>query len=246
MEAVVVLACIAMEVLEGRSPQEMLHEPERLPLAVIVDIAAQVADALDHAQRFGIVHRDVKPANIVVSAAGPAPEIQNGPEHLFLSACQAPEVPDAKRWHDLSEQALMAELRQVPGFPAEVLEHAELMRLVLPAIRADAAVTETYVYRPAEPLDVPFTVFASERDELVPRPSVDPWRDHTRAAFELHLVDGSPVHSGAGAPDNPGHRREAKRRRGDKMITTTTPVSRPARCARTRAGTWSSTSSLAA
>lgn len=112
------------------------------------------------------------------------------PQHLFLSACHAPEIPDAKRWHDLGEQALMAELRQVPGFPAAVLEHAGLMQLVLPAIRADAAVTETYVYRPAEPLDVPFSVFASEQDELIPRPAVDPWRGHTRAAFELYLIEG--------------------------------------------------------
>ena len=125
---------------------------------------------------------------------------QMAPEHLFLSACQAPEVPDAKRWHDLSEQALMAELRQVTGFPAEALEHEELMRLVLPTIRADAAVTETYVYRPAEPLDVPFTVFASERDEIVPRPAVDPWRDHTSAAFELHLVDGHHLYIQEQAP----------------------------------------------
>lgn len=115
---------------------------------------------------------------------------QMAPQHLFISACHAPEIPDAKHWHDLSEPELMAQMRQVPGFPAEVLEHAELMQLVLPVIRADAAVTETYVYRPAEPLDVPFTLFASERDELIPRASVDPWRDHTRAAFELNLVEG--------------------------------------------------------
>lgn len=112
------------------------------------------------------------------------------PLHLFISACHAPEIPDAKRWHDLGEQELMAEMRKVPGFPAEVLEHAELMQLVLPVIRADAAITETYVYRPAEPLDVPLTLFASETDELIPRDSVDPWRNHTRAAFELNLVEG--------------------------------------------------------
>jgi surfactin synthase thioesterase subunit len=122
------------------------------------------------------------------------------PQHLFISACHAPEFPDAKRWHDLSEQELMAEMRQVPGFPAEVLEHAELMRIVLPVIRADAEVTETYAYRPAEPLEIPFTVFASERDELIPRPSVDPWRAHTRAAFELYLVEGHHLYIQEQAP----------------------------------------------
>ena len=75
------VAYIAMEVLEGRSLQQMLREG-RLPLASIVDIAAQVADALDHAQRFGIVHRDVKPANIMVSASGRAKLTDFGVAHV--------------------------------------------------------------------------------------------------------------------------------------------------------------------
>ena len=75
------VAYIAMEVLEGRSLQQMLREG-RLPLASIVAIAAQVADALDHAQRFGIVHRDVKPANIMVSATGRAKLTDFGVAHV--------------------------------------------------------------------------------------------------------------------------------------------------------------------
>jgi protein kinase-like protein len=80
------VAYIAMEVLEGRSLQQMLRDPGRLPLASIVNIAAQVADALDHAQRFGIVHRDVKPANIMVSAAGRAKLTDFGVAHVPSSS----------------------------------------------------------------------------------------------------------------------------------------------------------------
>ena len=80
------VAYIAMEVLEGRSLQQMLREAGRLPLASIVNIAAQVADALDHAQRFGIVHRDVKPANIMVSAAGRAKLTDFGVAHVPSSS----------------------------------------------------------------------------------------------------------------------------------------------------------------
>ena len=63
---------IAMELLEGKSLQQMLREPGRLPFPTVAEIAAQVAEALDHAQQLGIVHRDVKPANIVVSDSGRA------------------------------------------------------------------------------------------------------------------------------------------------------------------------------
>ena len=64
------VAYIAMELLEGRSLQQMLRAQPRLPFALAADIAAQVADALDHAQQYRIVHRDVKPANVMVAPSG--------------------------------------------------------------------------------------------------------------------------------------------------------------------------------
>ena len=65
-------AYIAMELLAGRSLAQMLKDPQPMAFAQAAELAAQVADALDHAQRFSIVHRDIKPANIMVDAAGRA------------------------------------------------------------------------------------------------------------------------------------------------------------------------------
>jgi hypothetical protein len=65
-------AYIAMELLEGRTLQQMLKEPQRIPFHTAADIIAQVADALHHAHQFSIVHRDVKPANVVVAPSGRA------------------------------------------------------------------------------------------------------------------------------------------------------------------------------
>ena len=65
-------AYIAMELLEGRSLAQIIKDPEPMAFAQAAELAAQVADALDHAQRFSIVHRDIKPANIMVDAAGRA------------------------------------------------------------------------------------------------------------------------------------------------------------------------------
>ncbi len=65
-------AYIAMELLEGPSLSQMLKERQRIPFHSAADIIAQVADALHHAHQFSIVHRDVKPANIVVSRSGRA------------------------------------------------------------------------------------------------------------------------------------------------------------------------------
>ena len=61
------MAWMAMEILRGRSLQQILREEPRLPFERIADLVAQVADALDYAQQFQIVHRDVKPANVMVN-----------------------------------------------------------------------------------------------------------------------------------------------------------------------------------
>ncbi|MCC6211833.1 MAG: protein kinase [Burkholderiales bacterium] len=80
------VAYIAMELLEGRSLQQILREKGRLPLATIADLVAQIADGLDLAQRFKITHRDIKPANIMVSADGRAKLTDFGVAHVASSS----------------------------------------------------------------------------------------------------------------------------------------------------------------
>jgi len=61
----------AMEFLEGRDLETLLHRARakgiRLPPALIGIVFSHVLDALQHAHDFGLVHRDVKPANIFVA-----------------------------------------------------------------------------------------------------------------------------------------------------------------------------------
>jgi serine/threonine-protein kinase len=64
------VAYIAMEFLPGRSLREILDSGVVLPPEKIADIAAQVADGLAYAHENGIVHRDVKPPNIMVLDSG--------------------------------------------------------------------------------------------------------------------------------------------------------------------------------
>jgi serine/threonine-protein kinase len=64
------VAYIAMEFLHGRSLREILDSGVVLPIEKIVDIAAQVADGLGFAHASGIVHRDIKPPNIMVLDSG--------------------------------------------------------------------------------------------------------------------------------------------------------------------------------
>jgi hypothetical protein len=80
------IAYIAMELLEGKSLQQILRETPRLPIPTIADLVAQVADGLDLAQRYRITHRDIKPANIMVSADWRAKLTDFGVAHVASSS----------------------------------------------------------------------------------------------------------------------------------------------------------------
>lgn len=58
---------IAMEYLEGRSFDTVVRARE-LSIGQCVDVARQIAEALDYAHSKGIVHRDIKPSNIILTA----------------------------------------------------------------------------------------------------------------------------------------------------------------------------------
>ncbi|HEU0283027.1 MAG TPA: serine/threonine-protein kinase, partial [Gallionella sp.] len=64
------VAYIAMEFLQGRELRDILNENARLPVDQALDIVVQVAQGLAYAHEHGIVHRDVKPANIMVVRDG--------------------------------------------------------------------------------------------------------------------------------------------------------------------------------
>jgi serine/threonine-protein kinase len=64
-------AYMAMELIEGVELRSLIGEGRTLPVPQAVSIAAQVAEGLAYAHQHGVVHRDVKPANIMVVASGP-------------------------------------------------------------------------------------------------------------------------------------------------------------------------------
>jgi serine/threonine-protein kinase len=64
------IAYIAMEFLQGRELRDVLREDGQMPVSRALDIVAQVASGLAYAHDHEIVHRDVKPSNIMVIRDG--------------------------------------------------------------------------------------------------------------------------------------------------------------------------------
>jgi medium-chain acyl-[acyl-carrier-protein] hydrolase len=114
-----------------------------------------------------------------------------GPAQLFISAHRAPQLPDSNSpLHDLPDSALIDALSRLGGTPQAILQHTELMNVMLPILRADLTLCETYVYISEPPLDCPIAVFGGEQDSMVSTQELQEWRNQTRSAFTLHMLPG--------------------------------------------------------
>ena len=80
------VAYIAMEFLQGRELRDIMNDGGLLPVDQVLDIVAQVAQGLAYAHEHGIVHRDVKPSNIMVVRDGHAKITDFGIARMASSA----------------------------------------------------------------------------------------------------------------------------------------------------------------
>ena len=112
------------------------------------------------------------------------------PVRFFPSGMWPPDRPDPDPWGHLSDADLTERLRKQDGFPKAILDVQEMRELVLPIVRADALMTETWM-SPVIKLRCPITAFAGLRDELIPAADVHRWADWTAAGMEAVDLDGA-------------------------------------------------------
>lgn len=113
------------------------------------------------------------------------------PVHLFVAGHQAPQLPslDPPTYH-LPEQEFIEELRRLKGTPESVLQNAEFLRLLLPLLRADFALCETYSYSHDEPFTCPISAFSGLQDTEVSHDGIDQWRIQTSGHFRSRFFEG--------------------------------------------------------
>lgn len=113
------------------------------------------------------------------------------PIHLFLSGRAAPQpgIRDTVTYN-LPAQEFAEELRRLNGTPREVLENQELMELMIPLLRADFEICQTYNYTPGLALDCPITAFGGLKDPEATEEMVAAWKEQTTASFRLCMLPG--------------------------------------------------------
>lgn len=114
-----------------------------------------------------------------------------GPRAFFAAAARAPNLRSARPpLHELSRADLIEGLHRLAGYRNELLDDEELVDVMLPILRADLGLDETYAYEPGDPLDCPIAAFGGSEDWSVSRPNLEAWREQTTGDFSVNILPG--------------------------------------------------------
>jgi surfactin synthase thioesterase subunit len=112
---------------------------------------------------------------LLIAAASPAPHRPSGSEPM----------------HQLPDDEFVAEMiRRFDGIPPAIRANSELLQLLLPAMRADVALLETYEYTDEPPLDTDVLALGGTEDRAVSATALADWRRHTSQRFSSRLLPG--------------------------------------------------------
>lgn len=112
------------------------------------------------------------------------------PQHLIVMACPAPSVPVLQALSHLPQSQFANAVAQLGGTPADILQHADMMQAVMPALRSDSQLAEHYCCASDCAIDAPIALFYAEDDHLVTPQQALQWHGHTRGAFSAQAVAG--------------------------------------------------------
>jgi surfactin synthase thioesterase subunit len=125
-----------------------------------------------------------------------------GPTCLIVSGRRAPGLASGRRrLSELPDDQFVAEVGRLNGIPPEVLGEPELLDMLLPALRADFELAETYQPLPGGRLACPVVAYLSTADPEVDDAGVLRWREVTTGEFAMRVFRGDHFYLKGGRPD---------------------------------------------
>lgn len=112
------------------------------------------------------------------------------PEFLAVSACRAPHMPEPAPIHNLPEEDFLDGLKRYSADVTFLRENAELLEILMPLLRSDFLMDETYVFHGERALPVHVEAFYGTDDTEATLAEVSEWKSYTSESFSLTAVDG--------------------------------------------------------
>jgi surfactin synthase thioesterase subunit len=113
------------------------------------------------------------------------------PQRLVVSGSVAPGTSLGRSSSDLTDDEFVARVEQIAGYAHPALNEPELRELLLPSLRADVALHESYRPAPAAPLGIPITALRGTQDASVSAADCAQWAAWTSAGFTYAEIAGS-------------------------------------------------------
>jgi len=190
----------AIDVVAVQLPGRGVRFAER-PLESMADIVAAFVDAFQHLSRlpFAIFGH----SNGALIGFEVARELQRRGnrdlKHIFLSAAKAPHLSRGReKTYDLPYDEFIEELRSIKGTPEEILKNNSLMALVVPALRADFKINQTYHYVPDIRLSASASLFTGLRDVAISDADMLAWQENiasSNVGYKVFQGDHFFIHS---------------------------------------------------
>lgn len=112
------------------------------------------------------------------------------PRHFIASGCCAPhQIRDRQVVHNLPKSDFIESLKKLNGTPREVLANEELMELVIPMLRADFQIAETYRGK-LIPMPFPLLVLNGKEDANVCEHQLNAWNELSKVRCQRVTVPG--------------------------------------------------------
>lgn len=112
------------------------------------------------------------------------------PEHLYVSSYPSPEIINNNLVeNNISDDELITKLKELNGTPKEIFQHKRFLKLLLPVIRADFKLLNSYSYKELAPLSCPITSIIGSHDNISVELAKE-WYKHSVAVFSLQIFRG--------------------------------------------------------
>lgn len=113
------------------------------------------------------------------------------PEAVIVAAYPAPHLwGPVQDLHLGDDHQLAAQLARHGGLPADVLSHPEWLELLIPVVRDDLRICQSYRPSAQPPLPCPLHVFGGRTDPLAPTDMLEPWAIHSEEPQPVRLFPG--------------------------------------------------------